>query len=151
MAEKLNEQMKGLSLENDKIASKCLDTEINFCLKVEQGFAESNFEQPIGLRFVYGKIWITLFFLSEKRLSASDAGTVCIIAEECFSKKMRQLGWCANYKIEQEIAVVCDFNYCLMFSYINNSKARWDRNDDLSKKDLCNCIIRELTFELFVL
>ena len=54
--------MKGFTLENDKIAGKCLDTEINFCLNVEQQFAESHFEQPIGLRFVYGKISITLFF-----------------------------------------------------------------------------------------
>ena len=54
--------MKGFTLENDKIAGKCLDTKINFCLNVEQQFAESHFEQSIGLRFVYGKISITLFF-----------------------------------------------------------------------------------------
>ena len=124
MAEKLNEQMKGLSLENDKIAGKCLDTDIKFCLNVEQRYAESHFEQPIGLRFVNDKISITLFFLSEKRLSAPDAGNVCTIAEECFNKEMRQLNWCANYKIEQERAVVRDFDYRLMFSYISNSKAR---------------------------
>ena len=143
MAEKLNEQIKGLSLENDKIAGKCLDTEINFCLNVEQRFAESHFEQPVGLRFVYGKISITLFFLSEKRLSTPDAGTVCTVAEECLSKEMRQLGWCANYKIEQERTVVGDFNYCLMFSYINNSKDRWGRYDDVSEEDICNCILCE--------
>ena len=43
MAEKLNEQMKGLSLETENIAGKCLDTEINFCSNVEQRFAESHF------------------------------------------------------------------------------------------------------------
>ena len=45
--------MKGFTLENDKIAGKCLDTKINFCLNIEQQFAESHFEQPIGLRFVF--------------------------------------------------------------------------------------------------
>ena len=132
VAEKLKEQMKGLSLETDKIVGKCLDTEINFCLNVEQRFAESGFEQPIGLRFVYGKILITLFFLSEKRFSAPDAGTICTVAEECFSKEMSKLGWCTNYKIEQE-----------RFSYINHSRAHWGRNDDVSKEDLCNCIMCE--------
>ena len=143
VAEKLNEQMKGLSLETDKIVGKCLDTEINFCLSVDQRFAESGFEQPIGLKFVYGKILITLFFLSEKRLSAPDAGTICTVAEECFSKEMSKLGWCTNYKIEQERAVVGDFKYRLMFSYINHSRAHWGRNDDVSKEDLCNCIMCE--------
>ena len=96
-----------------------------------------------GLRFVYDKISVTLFFLSEKRLSAPNAGTIYTIAEECFSKEMCQLGWSADYKIEQERAVVGDFNYRLMFSYINNSKAHWSRNDDVSEEDLCKCIMCE--------
>ena len=46
MAEKLSNQMKDVSLESDKILGKSL---------------ESSFEQPVGLRLVYGKICITLF------------------------------------------------------------------------------------------
>ena len=53
MAEKLSKQMKGLSLENDKIIDKCLNSEINFHLNVEQQFAESKFVQPVGLSFVW--------------------------------------------------------------------------------------------------
>ena len=116
MANNLREQMKGLSLENDKIVGKCLDSEINFWLNVEQRFAESQFEQLVGLRFVYGKISITLFFLSEQRLSARDACTVCLLTEECFNQDIHKLGWCANYKIDQERVETSNFNYRLMFS-----------------------------------
>ena len=62
MAEKLSNQTKDLSLEYDKILGKSLETEPNFCLNVEHCLLESSFEQPVGLRFVYGKISITLFF-----------------------------------------------------------------------------------------
>ena len=44
MAEKLSNQMKDLSVESEKILGKFLETE------------------PVALRFVYGKISITLFF-----------------------------------------------------------------------------------------
>ena len=66
--------MEDLSLESYKILGKFLETELNFCWNVEHRFSESSFEQPVGLRFVYGKISISLFFFSEKRLSAPDAG-----------------------------------------------------------------------------
>lgn len=58
-------------------------------------------------------------------MNAADAGTLCTIAEDCFNKEMHRLGWCANYMIDQEGAVVGDFKYKLMFMYINNSKVRW--------------------------
>ena len=131
MAEKLSNQMKDVSLESDKILGKSL---------------ESSFEQPVGLRFVYGKICITLFvcFLYEKRLSATDAGRACTIAEDCFNREMHKLGWCANYKINQEKAAVGDSNYRLIFSYINNSKARWAGSvEEEEEEKLCNCIMCE--------
>ena len=62
MAEKLSNQMKDLSLESDKILGQFLETELNFCLNIEYRFLESSFEQPVGLRFLHGKISITLFF-----------------------------------------------------------------------------------------
>ena len=90
MAEKLSNQMKDLSLESDKILGKSLETELNFCLNVEHRFSETSFKQPVGLIFVYGKISITLFFLSEKRLSAPDAGKSVqlpriVLIEKCTS------------------------------------------------------------------
>ena len=143
MANNLSEQMKGLSLENDKIVGKCLDREINFCLNVEQRFTEFLFEQPVGLRFVYSKILITLLFLSEKRLSARDATTVCSVTEKCFNQDVHKLGWCANYKIDQERVEVGNFNHSLMFSCVKNSEAGWGKNDDVSEENLCECIMCE--------
>ena len=42
--------------------------------------------------------------------NAADAGTLCTTAEDCFNKEMHRLGWCANYMIDQEGAVVGDFS-----------------------------------------
>ena len=144
MAEKLSNQMKDLSLESDKVLGKSLETELNFCLNVEHRFLESSFERPVRLRFVYGKISITLFFLSEKRFSAPDAGKVCTIAEDYFNREMHKLGWSANYKIDQEKAAFGGFNYRLIFSYINNSKACWAGSvGEQEEENLCNCIMCE--------
>ena len=119
-------------------------------MNVDQQFAESQSEQPVGLGFVYGKISVTLFFLSEKRLSARDAGTVCSLTEECFNQDMHKLGWCANYKIDQERVEAGNFNYRLMFSYINNSEARWGKNNDVSEENLFKCIMREAYASTFL-
>lgn len=132
--------MKELSLEPDRVLAKSLETELNIYLDVEHRFFESTFEQPVGLRPVYGKISTTLFFLTEKRLNAMDAGKVCTIAQDCFREEMHSIGWCANYKIDQEGAVVGDFKYRLMFSYINSSKVGWGGSFGEEKGNLCNCI-----------
>ena len=82
--------------------------------------------------------------MSEKRLSAPDAGKVYAIAEDCFNREMHKLGWCVNYKIDQEKAAVGDFNYRLIFSHINNSKARWAGSiGEEEEENLCNCIMCE--------
>ena len=82
--------------------------------------------------------------MSEKRLSAPDAGKVCAIAEDCFNREMHKLGWCANYKMDQEKAAVGDFNCRQIFSYINNSKACCaDRVGEEEEENLCNCIMCE--------
>ena len=139
--------MKDLSLESDKILCKSLENELKFCLNVEHRFLELSFEQPVGLRSVYGKIFITIFFfffLSEKRLSAPDAGKVGTIAEDFFNREMHKLRWCTNYKIDQEKAVVDDFNCRLICSYISNSKARWAGSvGEEEEENLCNCIMCE--------
>ena len=57
---------------------------------------------------------------------------------------MHKLGWCANYKIDQEKAAVGDFNYKLIFSYISNSKVGWaGRVREEKEENLCNCITCE--------
>lgn len=111
MAEKLlSNQIKELSLEPDKILGNSLETELNFCLKVKNRFLKSTLEQRAGLRFVYGKLSINLFFLSEERLWEADARTICTIVEDCFENKIRRLGWCANYKTDQKRVVVGNLN-----------------------------------------
>ena len=89
--------------------------------------------------------------MSEKRLSAPDAGKACTNAENCFNREMHKLGWCANYKIHQEKAAVGDFNYRLIFSYINSSKARWSGSvGEEEEENVCNCIVWILHIDLFV-
>ena len=57
---------------------------------------------------------------------------------------MHKPGWCANYKISQEKTAVGDFNYRVILSYINNSKARWaGRVKENEEENLCNCIVYE--------
>ena len=58
-------------------------------------------------------------------MGKSDANKVCAIAEDCFEQKMHSLGWCANYKVDQERAEIDDLNHTVTFTYINNCKARW--------------------------
>ena len=79
--------------------------------------------------------------MSEKRLGESDARKICTIAEDCFEHEMHSFGWCANYKIDQERAVIDDLNYSLTFTYINNSKARWTGCTVSAKEEekLCKC------------
>ena len=87
MAESISNQMKGLSLKPDKILGKFLETELNFCESVKDLFVKRKFKQPIVLRYTYSKIYIMLFFMSEKRLGESDANNILSIVEECFEQK----------------------------------------------------------------
>ena len=50
------------------------------------------------------------------------------MTEDCFERKnesMRSLGWCANFKIDQESVRLGDLMYRVIFTYINEFKARW--------------------------
>ena len=64
--------MKELSLEPVKFQGKSLETDLNFRTTVQDCFLNGAFGQCIVLRFIYGKICIRLFFLSEKRLGESE-------------------------------------------------------------------------------
>ena len=68
MAKKLlSNQIKELSLESNKILGISLETVLNFCLNVKDRFLKSRLEQRVGLRFVYGKLSINLFFFLLKK------------------------------------------------------------------------------------
>ena len=45
MAESISNQMKGLSLESDKVLGKSLETELNFCNNVKELFVKKKFIQ----------------------------------------------------------------------------------------------------------
>ena len=87
MAESISNQMKGLSLEPDKILGKYLEAELNFCESMKDLFVKRKFKQPIVLRYTYSKIYVMLFFMSEKRLGESDANNILSTVEECFEQK----------------------------------------------------------------
>ena len=38
---------------------------------------------------------------------------------------MRSLGWCSNFKMDQERVCLNDLKYRIMFTYINIFRARW--------------------------
>ena len=148
MAESLSNQMKELSLEPVNLLGESLETELSFCTAVKNCFVNEKFDQRVVLRFVYGKICINFFILSEKRLSESDEHKACTIVEKCFEQKnktMRTLGWCANYKIDSERVKIGDLSYGATFSYINDSKACWtgviDGEED--EVNFCKCFMCE--------
>ena len=79
---------------------------MNFCLGAKDCFDNwSQFDQEIVFRYVYGKVTIQLFFLSERRLNKSDANKLCYIAKKCFDEvniMLGVLGWCGNYQMNLE-------------------------------------------------
>ena len=103
MAESISKQMKELSLESDKILHKFLEVELKFCKSVNDLFLKRKFDQRTVFGYINSKIYVTLFLMSEKRLGESDANNILSIVEECFEQKekiLRDLGWCANFKID---------------------------------------------------
>ena len=87
MAESLSEQMKELNLETDKILGKCLAIELKFCESVKDLFLKRKFDQRLVFGYINSKIYVTLFFMSEKTLGESDANNILSIVEECFEQK----------------------------------------------------------------
>ena len=128
MAEGISDQMKQLSLEPDKILGKSLKAELQFCESVKDLFVKRKFNQRIALGYLYSKIYVTLFFMSEKRLGEAEANNILSIVEKCFEREnkiLRGLGWCANFKIETEKIGIDDLNSRTTLSFVNNFVARW--------------------------
>ena len=128
MEEILSEQMKELSLETDKILGKYLAVELKFCESVKDLFFKRTFDQRIVFGYINSKIYVTLFFMSEKRLGESDANDILSIVKECFEQKnkiLRDLGWCANFKIDIERINIDNLKFRTTLTFINNFVARW--------------------------
>ena len=141
MAESISEQMKELSLESDKILDKCLEVELKFCESVKDLFLKRKFDQHIMLGYINSKIYVTLFFMSEKKLGESDANNILSIVEECFEQKnkiLRDLGWCANFKIDIEKINIDNLKFRTTLTFINNFVARWVGSAS-SEETPCRC------------
>ena len=91
MAEIISDQMKRLSLEPDKILGKSLEAELQFCESVKDLFVKRKFNQRIVLGFSYSKIYVTLFFMSEKRLGEAEANNILSIVEKLFERENKIL------------------------------------------------------------
>lgn len=87
MAECLIKKIEEQSLASDEVLGENLEIESSFCNAVKDCFKEClQFDEDIAFRYVYGKVSITFFFLSEKKLNKSDANKLCHIAEKCLDK-----------------------------------------------------------------
>ena len=89
MAESLSEQMKELSLETDKILGKYLAVELKFRESVKDLFLKRKFDQRIVFGYINSKTYVTLFFMSEKRLGESDANDILSIVKNALNKKIK--------------------------------------------------------------
>ena len=67
-------------------------------LTTEKDFLQ-NFEQKIEFSYYVGKCCMCLSFQAEYFLSREDVLKLVVLTEEHFAseKKLRELGWCANY------------------------------------------------------
>ena len=86
-------------ISKDSFWGKDLTTEKDCLQKVELSFKEQNFEQKIEFLYYVGKCCMCLSFQAEYFLSREDVLKLVVLTEEHFAseKKLRELGWCANY------------------------------------------------------
>ena len=87
MAKIISDQMDKLSLESEEIIGKSIEAELRFCKSVKDLFVKRKFNQHIVFGYSYIKIYVMLFFMSEKRLRESNANGILPIVEECFEQK----------------------------------------------------------------
>ena len=133
--------MKELSLESGKILDKCLEVELKFCESMKDLFLKRKFYKRIVFGCMNSKIYVKLFFMSEKRLGKSDANNILSIVEECFEQKskiLRDLGWSANFKIDIERINIDNLKFRRTSTIINNFVARWVGSVSC-EETLCRC------------
>ena len=140
MAKIISDQMDKLSLESEEIIGKSIEAELRFCKSVKDLFVKRKFDQRIVFGYSYIKIYVMLFFMSEKRLRESNANGILSIVEECFEQKnkiLRNLVWCPNFKIELERININKLKFRATLTFINNFVTHWVRSVS-SKETLCH-------------
>ena len=104
-------------------------------------FLKRKFDQRIVIGYINSKIYVTLFFMFEKRFAESDANNILSIVEECFQLKNKildDLGWCANFKIDIERINTDNLKFRTTLTFINNFVTCWF-NSISSEETPCRC------------
>ena len=83
---------------------KDLTTEKVFLQKVELSFKEQSFAQKTEFSYSVGKCCMCLTFQAECFPCHDNVLKLVVLTEERFSreKKLRELGWCANYMMDKK-------------------------------------------------
>ena len=75
------------------------------------------------LGYTYSKVYIILFFMSERRLREFDGDEIVMVVEDCFeqiNKILCALGWCPNFKVNIErFSAAGDLNFKTTLTFMN--------------------------------
>ena len=138
--------MQNLEISKDSFLVKDLTTEKDFLQKLELSFKTQNFKQKIEFSYV-GKCCICLSFQAEYFPSHEDVLKLVVLTEKHFvqEKKLRELGWCANYMMDKRK----NNDFMTDFVFINYSPNRKiiDDQQPIDDFELCNCYFCIYFFE----
>ena len=104
---------------------KYLTTEKDFLQKVELSFKEQNFEQTIEFLYYVGKCLCVYLFKQKK--------------------KLRELGWCANYMMDK--SKNNDFMTDFIFKNYSPNRRIIDNQQPINDFEICNCYYCNSFFE----
>ena len=131
--------MQNLEISKDSFLGRYLTTEKDFLQKAELSFKKQNFEQKIEFSYYVGKCCMCLSFQVEYFPSHEDVLKLTVLTEKHFvqEKKLRELGWCANYMMDKRE----NNDFMTDFVLINYSPNRRiiDDQQPIDDFELCNC------------
>ena len=148
--ENLTKEVEQLSLNNDELLGKSLETELFFCKTVRDSILKINFDRQITLEYRFDQVNIAFYFKSREKLNEVEARKILDVVDEAFKEiksKLKSFGWCANYHVFVErllFRVDNHAGYLTTITFINKFVFRWFVK--ISEKDKpCNCS----TYQLF--
>ena len=71
--ENLTKEVEQLSLDNDELLGKSLETELFFCETVKDSILKINFDRQITLEYSFDHVNIAFYFKSRERLNEVEA------------------------------------------------------------------------------
>ena len=119
----------------------------DFLQKVELSFKEQNFKQKIEFSYYVGKCCMCLSFQIEYFPSHEALFKLVVLTEEHFAreKKIRELGWCANYMKDKRENN--DFMTDFVFIFYSPNRRIIDDQQPIDDFELCNCYFCNSFFE----